>query len=68
MAVVIVVLVVVVMMLRRMRRMRRMRRRMVWSAMVLYGYGYDLRFFVEHVKETWSSPVETRLPYLETSA
>jgi len=45
-AVVIVVLVVVVvMMLRRMRRMRRMRRRMVWSAMVLYGYGYDLRFF-----------------------
>ena len=66
MAVVIVVLVVVVVMM--LRRMRRMRRRMVWSAMVLYGYGYDLRFFVEHVKETWSSPVETRLPYLDTSA
>ena len=43
MAVVIVVLVVVVVMM--LRRMRRMRRRMVWSAMVLYGYGYDLRFF-----------------------
>ena len=31
------------------------------------GMGMIFDFFVEHVKETWSSPVETRLPYLETS-